>query len=82
MTHFRPLHFRLIRRLKLQLTAVTEQRIEPWTTYSPNLYAGLSTLALHVVSGSGTQDLRSVSAYVTEAKRVRLLPTSAELLWQ
>jgi hypothetical protein len=61
---------------EIQLTAVTEQRIEPWTTYSPNLYAGLSTLALHVVSGSGTQDLRSVSAYVTEGKRVRLLPTT------
>ena len=61
---------------EIQLTAVTEQRIEPWTTYSPNLYAGLSTLALHVVSGPGTQDLRSVSAYVTEGKRVRLLPTT------
>jgi hypothetical protein len=61
---------------EVQITAVTEQRIEPWTTYNPNLYAGLSTLALHVVSGSGTQDLRSVSAYVTEGKRVRLLPTS------
>ena len=60
---------------EVQITAVTEQRIEPWTTYSPNLYAGLSTLALHVVSGSGTQDLRSISAYVTEGKRVRLLPT-------
>jgi hypothetical protein len=61
---------------EIKITAVTEQRIEPWTTYSPNLYAGLSTLALHVVSGPGTQDLRSVSAYVTEGKRVRLLPTS------
>jgi hypothetical protein len=40
------------------------------------LYRGLSTLALHVVSGSGTQDLRSVSAYVTEGKIVRLLPTT------
>ena len=61
---------------EIQITAVTEQRIEPWTTYSPNLYGGLSTLALHVVSGSGTQDLRSISAYVTEGKRVRLLPTT------
>jgi hypothetical protein len=61
---------------EIQLTAATEQLIEPWTKYSPNLYAGLSTLALHVVSGSGTQDLRSVSAYVTEGKRVRLMPTS------
>lgn len=61
---------------EIKITAVTEQRIEPWATYSSKLYAGLSTLALHVVSGSGTQDLRSVSAYVTEGKRVRLLPTS------
>ena len=61
---------------EIQLTAVTEQRLESWNTYSPNLYAGLSTLALHVLSGSGTQDLRSVSAYVTEGKRVRLLPTT------
>ena len=61
---------------EIQITAVTEQRIEPWTTYSPNLYGGLSTLALHVVSGSGTQDLRSISAYVTEGKIVRLLPTT------
>jgi hypothetical protein len=61
---------------EVQLTAVSEQLIEPWATYSPNLYGGLSTLGLHVVSGSGTQDLRSVSAYVTEGKRVRLLPTT------
>ena len=61
---------------EVQITAVTEQLIEPWSNYNPNLYRGLSTLALHVVSGSGTQDLRSVSAYITEGKRVRLMPTS------
>jgi hypothetical protein len=63
---------------EVQLTAVSEQLIEPWSNYSPNLYGGLSTLALHVVSGSGTQDLRSVSAYITEGKRVRLMPTSLD----
>jgi hypothetical protein len=61
---------------EIQLTAVSEQLIEPWSNYSPNLYNGLSTFGLHVVSGSGTQDLRSISAYVTEGKRVRLLPTT------
>lgn len=61
---------------EIKITAVTEQRIELWSSYNPNLYGGLSTLAVHVVSGSGTQDLRSVSAYVTEGKRVRLLPTN------
>jgi hypothetical protein len=63
---------------EVQITAVTEQLIEPWSDYSPNLYRGLSTMALHVVSGSGTQDLRSVSAYITEGKRVRLMPTSLD----
>lgn len=63
---------------EIKITAVTEQRIESWASYSPNLYSGLSTLAMHVVSGAGTQDLRSVSAYVTEGKRVRLLPTSLD----
>ena len=61
---------------EVQITAASEQLIEPWSNYSPNLYGGLSTLGLHVVSGSGTQDLRSVSAYITEGKRVRLLPTT------
>ncbi len=61
---------------EVKVTAVTEQRIEEWSTYSQSLYKKLSNLALHVVSGSGTQDLRSVSAYVTEGKRVRLLPTT------
>ena len=63
---------------EIKITAVTEQRIELWSSYNPNLYGGLSTLAVHVVSGSGTQDLRSVSAYVTEGKRVRLLPTNVD----
>jgi hypothetical protein len=63
---------------EVKITAITEQRIESWASYNPNLYSGLSTLAVHVVSGSGTQDLRSVSAYVTEGKRVRLLPTNLD----
>jgi hypothetical protein len=61
---------------EIKITAVTEQLIADWDTYGAKLYKGLSTLALHVVSGSGTKDLRSVSAYVTEGKRVRLLPTT------
>ena len=63
---------------EIKVTAVTEQRIESWASYNSNLYSGLSTLSMHVVSGAGTQDLRSVSAYVTEGKRVRLLPTSID----
>jgi hypothetical protein len=63
---------------EIKITAVTEQRIELWSSYNRSLYHGLSTLAVHVVSGAGTQDLRSVSAYVTEGKRVRLLPTNLD----
>jgi hypothetical protein len=62
---------------EVQITAVSEQLIESWTTYSPNLYRGLSNLALHVVSGSGTQDLRSVSVYINEGKRLRPISTAA-----
>jgi hypothetical protein len=61
---------------EIQITAITEQRIESWASYRENLYGGLSTLALHAISGAGTKDLRSISAYVTEGKRVRLLPTT------
>ena len=70
---------------EIKLTAVTEQLIADWAGYTTQtdkqgkrigLYKGLSTLALHVLSGSGTKDLRSVSAYVTEGKIVRLLPTT------
>jgi hypothetical protein len=70
---------------EIKLTAVTEQLIADWADYTTQtdkkgkkigLYRGLSTLALHVLSGSGTKDLRSVSAYVTEGKIVRLLPTT------
>ena len=61
---------------EIKITAVSEQLIADWNTYGSNLYGGLSTLALHVISGSGTQDLRSISAYVTEGKIVRLLPTT------
>jgi hypothetical protein len=63
---------------EMQITAVSEQLIQPWSTYNPNLYVGLSTFALHVLAGSGTQDLRSVSVYVTEGKRVRLLLTGLD----
>ena len=63
---------------EMQITAVSEQLIQLWSTYNPDLYVGLSTFALHVLAGSGTQDLRSVSVYVTEGKRVRLLLTGLD----
>jgi hypothetical protein len=61
---------------EIQITAVNEQLLESWASYSPVLYQGLSTLGLHVVSGAGTQDLRNVSVWVNEGKRVRRLSTT------
>jgi hypothetical protein len=62
---------------EIKITAVNEQLIKPWAEYSPNLYRGLSTLSLHVLSGAGTQDLRNVTAYVIEGKKLRPLSTSS-----
>jgi chaperonin cofactor prefoldin len=61
---------------EIQITAVNEQLLESWASYSPTLYRGLATLGLHVVSGAGTQDLRNVSVWVSEGKAVRRLSTA------
>lgn len=64
---------------EIQITAVNEQLLEQWKTYAKNkngesiLYNKLSNFALHVISGSGTQDLRSVSVWVNEGKALRPL---------
>lgn len=64
---------------EIQITAVNEQLLEKWQTYAKNkngesiLYNKLSNFALHVISGSGTQDLRSVSVWVNEGKALRPL---------
>lgn len=57
---------------ELTITAVTEQRIEPYSTY-PGLYSGLSLLGFNAYSGQGIQDLRSVSVFVTKGKMLRRL---------
>jgi len=62
---------------EIKITAVNEQTIENWNTYSPALYRGLSTFALHVNSGPGTQDVRDVSTWVKEGKLLRPLSTDA-----
>jgi hypothetical protein len=61
---------------EVRITAVNEQLIKPWSEYSPNLYKGLSMLSLHALSGAGTEDLRNVTAYVIEGKRLRPLSTA------
>jgi hypothetical protein len=58
---------------EINVTAVNEQTIEAWNTYSPNLYRGLSNFALHVNSGPGTQDVRDISVWVEEGKLLRRL---------
>ena len=49
---------------EFRITAVTEQQVESIA----GKYANLSTMALGVFSGRGVQDLRSITAYVTQGK--------------
>lgn len=49
---------------EFRITAVTEQQVESNT----GKYTGMSTMALGVFSGRGVQDLRSITAYVTQGK--------------
>jgi hypothetical protein len=64
---------------EISITAVNEQLIDKWKNYAKNkngesiLYNRLSNFALHVVSGSGTQDLRNVSVWVNKGKALRRL---------
>ena len=63
---------------EINITAVNEQTTTPWSTYSPTLYQGLSNFGLHVVSGAGTQDLRSVSVWVNQGKLLRPISTALD----
>lgn len=57
---------------EIEIKAVTEQRIEALSTY-PQLYNNLSLFGFNAYSGQGVQDLRSISAFVTQGKMVRRL---------
>jgi hypothetical protein len=57
---------------EFSISAVTEQRIEPFSNY-PNLYSGLSLLGFNAYSGQGIQDLRSLSVFTLEGKKLRRL---------
>ena len=61
------------------ITAVNEQRHEPWYTYSDKLYDGIATLGLHVFAAKTTESLRNVSTWVTEGKTLRPLSTNHKL---
>jgi hypothetical protein len=54
------------------ITAVTEQRVEAFSNY-PNLYNGLQLMGFNAYSGQGIQDLRSLSVFVLEGKKLRRL---------
>jgi hypothetical protein len=57
---------------EFSISAVTEQRIETFSNY-PNLYNGLSLLGFNAYSGQGIQDLRSLSVFTLEGKKLRRL---------
>jgi hypothetical protein len=57
---------------EFSISAVTEQRIESFSTY-PNLYRGLTLLGFNAYSGQGIQDLRSLSVFALEGKKLRRL---------
>jgi len=57
---------------EFSISAVTEQRIEPFANY-PSLYSGLSLLGFNAYSGQGIQDLRSLSVFATKGKKLRRL---------
>jgi hypothetical protein len=64
---------------EITITAVNEQTIEPWSSYSPNLYRRLSNFALHINSGPGTQNIRDVTVWVEEGKLLRPLSADASI---
>jgi hypothetical protein len=57
---------------EFSISAVTEQRIEAFSNY-PNLYRGLTLLGFNAYSGQGIQDLRSLSVFTLEGKKLRRL---------
>lgn len=57
---------------EIEIKAVTEQRLEALSNY-PQLYNNLSLLGFNAYSGQGVQDLRSITAFVTQGRLVRRL---------
>ena len=57
------------------ITAVTEQIAESFANYS-SLYSDLSLAGFNMYSGRNVQDLRSLSMFVNQGRRCRLLRTS------
>lgn len=61
---------------EIEIKAVTEQSIETLATSYPNLYKNLSLMGFNAYSGQGIQDLRSITAFVTQGRSVRRLTDS------
>ena len=60
------------------ITAVTEQIAESFANY-PLLYDDLSLAGFNLYSGRNVQDLRSLSMFVNQGRRCRLLRTSGTI---
>ena len=60
---------------EFSITAVTEQIAESFANYR-DLYASLSLAGFNMYSGRNVQDLRSLSMFVNQGRRCRLLRTS------
>jgi hypothetical protein len=58
---------------EIEIKAVTEQTIESLTANYPNLYNNLSLIGFNAYSGQGIQDLRSITAFVTQGKRCTVM---------
>lgn len=58
---------------EIEIKAVTEQTIEQLATNYPSLYNNLSLVGFNAYSGQGIQDLRSITAFVTQGKRCTVL---------
>jgi hypothetical protein len=58
---------------EIEIKAVTEQSIESLATGYPDLYKNLSLIGFNAYSGQGIQDLRSITAFVTQGKRCTVL---------
>jgi hypothetical protein len=57
---------------ELQIKAVTEQQIDSFSNY-PGLYKNMSLFGFNAYSGQNIQDLRSVTVFATQGKKVRKL---------
>ena len=60
------------------VTAVTEQIAESFASYG-NLYDNLSLAGFNMYSGRNVQDLRSLSMFVNQGRKCRLLRTSGTI---